>query len=529
MKTKLTTLVFLLMCSATFSQSLFNKKYLFGTPPDYFLKTLQLPDKEYILYGGWNYPTAGFLSKLDTNGTMIWAKRVEYQNINYVPVLYSAILDYDQHVIITTQDPYPATGSLLKLDTSGNALWDLHFDFPVSDIVLTSDSNYAVVGRKNLAVFGLNAEIQFYKVSPAGSVIFGYEYFNPNNFINYNNLDKITYGLIQYTDGNYFVLAHVNEDIFIMKINANGQLIWNKKYVQSVFNSYYVLKPPKWKMNLMPDSTILICGRINYMFSHELICFKINSDGNVLWSKKYSTGGVLKISQLNTTVNADSTICIFLALADSSETIHDHAIFKIDQSGNLLDTLSLRIPLKPVYPMWFGQDQSNHYNFIQTPVFGMGSDTIQIVLIDSLFYSPCVTDTFASLTMQNFPDSVIDSFPLITQPSSTIPLSDTLIITPINFSNIDFCFPAEINTLNFSEQDLSVFPNPAQDIFTIELNSTKQKIIHLQILNVFGAIIYDEQIQNSGSGFSKKINLKEIAVGIYFIKAGNEVRKFVKE
>lgn len=530
MKTKLTTIVLLLTCSTTFSQSPFNKEYPLVYPPDYFLKMVQLSDKGYFLYGGWNYPTAGFLAKIDTYGTMLWAKQIENPGNLTVPVLSSAIRDNDQHLLITTQDPYPSTGSLLKLDTAGNALWDIRFDFPVSDVVLTSDGNYAVVGRKNIAVFGQNAEIQFYKISPSGSVIFGYQYYNTNNFINYNNLDKNTYGLIQHADGNYFVLAHINEDIFIMKINANGQLIWNKKYWQTVFNSPYVLRDAPWKMTLMPDSSILVCGQKDHSFSHDLICFKINSAGNVLWSKDYLTNVSNHINRVNTMVDAEGAVCIYLELTDSSEMPAEQVIFTIDQGGNLINAFSLRIPGKPFFPMWFGLDASNHYQFIQRlGIDTAGNDTVQVVLMDSLFHSPCVTDTFAALAVQNFPVDVIDSFPLITQLSSTSPILDNLIFTPKDFSNIDYCLPTELNTPVFAAKSLSIFPNPAHDILTIEYDGSKQSTMQLQLLNIFGAVIYDEQVENYNCIISRKINLGNLAAGIYFIKAGTEVKKFARE
>ncbi|HKR04057.1 MAG TPA: hypothetical protein VJY62_05415, partial [Bacteroidia bacterium] len=394
MKTKLTFFIYFFALHVSFSQTFFNKGYQFGIPPVY-LKTIQLPDKGYFLYGGSDYPAAGFIGKIDTSGTMLWGNRYEYSNSMIPPVFWSAVLDHNQHVVIATQGDYPDIGSLLKADTSGNIIWDIQFNFPITNVLLTSDSNYAVLGCQSGAA-GSNPEVQFYKISPAGSVIFGHEYFNTTSPTAYNIQSKYTSGLIEYPDGNYYLLTCVQPgSIFVMKIDPNGQLIWNKKYIQlSVNNWTDSPSDGTWKMILMPDTTLFICGSSYHITTTEIICFKINLNGNVLWSQSYSSGTV-KNGVINAFLDVDSTVVLFTALIDSGNYINDHAVLKIDQNGVLLNNFSFRNSNDPVYPMWFAKDNYSHYNFIQYAGFDPinNYDTIQITRIDSLFQSPCVSDT----------------------------------------------------------------------------------------------------------------------------------------
>ncbi len=75
---------------------------------------------------------------------------------------------------------------------------------------------------------------------------------------------------------------------------------------------------------------------------------------------------------------------------------------------------------------------------------------------------------------------------------------------------------------NTLELNVSVYPNPASSEFTIEGTATAEKI-HYTLRNVVGAEIKSGDITSIGNNFNGKVQVSDIAGGIYFIqiKSGN--------
>jgi len=80
------------------------------------------------------------------------------------------------------------------------------------------------------------------------------------------------------------------------------------------------------------------------------------------------------------------------------------------------------------------------------------------------------------------------------------------------------------NTIN---DNVSIYPNPAKDILTIETNTNTQQ--RLEITNLIGQTVYTNNINNKKA----TINTSAFANGVYILKLSSDketvVRKFVKE
>ncbi|MDX9791726.1 MAG: T9SS type A sorting domain-containing protein, partial [Candidatus Kapabacteria bacterium] len=75
---------------------------------------------------------------------------------------------------------------------------------------------------------------------------------------------------------------------------------------------------------------------------------------------------------------------------------------------------------------------------------------------------------------------------------------------------------------------LIVTPNPTSDFITItELNNGLQPIVHkVQIFDVLGIEVMSELIHPMTS--SHQMNVEKLRAGVYFIRVGTRVEKFVK-
>ena len=80
---------------------------------------------------------------------------------------------------------------------------------------------------------------------------------------------------------------------------------------------------------------------------------------------------------------------------------------------------------------------------------------------------------------------------------------------------------SQLNELNY---DWFIFPNPSSELLSIQLpNNSINK--ELSIIDLNGKVVYSKLVENPK--FSIQINF--LNKGLYFIKYGNEIKKFLKE
>jgi hypothetical protein len=70
-----------------------------------------------------------------------------------------------------------------------------------------------------------------------------------------------------------------------------------------------------------------------------------------------------------------------------------------------------------------------------------------------------------------------------------------------------------------NETSFSVFPNPGDGNFTIESSGFKpNETISIRVINSLGQVYYSSEEKISAANWTKEINLKDAASGIYFIE-----------
>ena len=75
-----------------------------------------------------------------------------------------------------------------------------------------------------------------------------------------------------------------------------------------------------------------------------------------------------------------------------------------------------------------------------------------------------------------------------------------------------------IKTNTQANAQISVYPNPSNGAFTLNLSNTTAAKAQISVTNILGETVYSSQEQINDSSFSKEINLQNIAAGTYFIK-----------
>jgi len=75
-----------------------------------------------------------------------------------------------------------------------------------------------------------------------------------------------------------------------------------------------------------------------------------------------------------------------------------------------------------------------------------------------------------------------------------------------------------LTEIKIKNNGLTVYPNPTNGVFNIELMNTNSDKINLNITNILGETVYQTQETNINSVFTKQVNLQNLAAGTYFIQ-----------
>ena len=66
--------------------------------------------------------------------------------------------------------------------------------------------------------------------------------------------------------------------------------------------------------------------------------------------------------------------------------------------------------------------------------------------------------------------------------------------------------------------DLSIYPNPSDDVFNITFKVEQKQNLKVRILNVIGEEVYKENLQQFVGEYVKSINLEQYNKAIYFLE-----------
>jgi len=84
-------------------------------------------------------------------------------------------------------------------------------------------------------------------------------------------------------------------------------------------------------------------------------------------------------------------------------------------------------------------------------------------------------------------------------------------------------------SVRYSEAGFSITPIPAKDMITLNIETEKNAVIHIQITNIAGSIIYEESLASE----SKTLNISKLPQGLYLISIDDgkkiQTKRFVKQ
>ena len=262
-----------------------------GESDDYAYSLIQTSDGGYLIGGETNSFGAGaadlWLIKLNGSGEVVWEK-------TYGGSLDDASNDYglaslaiaDANFIVTLNTRSFGSGGtdgwILMLDSGGDIIWQKAYGGSGGDsihsIQKTTDGGYITAG--NTSSFGAgSSDIWIMKLKANGDIIWQKTYGGAD----YDGANSIR----QTSDGGYIVVGSTTlsgdewGDIYALKLDSNGAIVWSKVYCNGCGDF------GRFGQEIQGDG-YLIGGTKCNLNDYGYWLIKLDYNGDIVWQKTYS-------------------------------------------------------------------------------------------------------------------------------------------------------------------------------------------------------------------------------------------------
>ncbi|MCR4433185.1 MAG: InlB B-repeat-containing protein [Caldiserica bacterium] len=214
--------------------------------------------------------------------------------------------------------------------SSGGPTWAKAFGGISSDfcysVLKTSDEGYIVAGYTSSFGAGGN-DVLLLKLDLLGNISWARTFGGAKN-------DCAT-SLLKTADGGYIVAGYTNSfgagsnDILVLKLDAQGNLVWGKTFGGSSNEEAYSIS----EGSNGEDQGYIVAGySYSYSTNYDFLVLKMDSNGNLNWAKTFGAGSIdMAKSVLKTTDGS----YIVVGYSYSSSTGYDFLVLKLDIDGNL--------------------------------------------------------------------------------------------------------------------------------------------------------------------------------------------------
>jgi uncharacterized delta-60 repeat protein len=301
---------------------------------DYASSVQQTSDGGYIVAGVTGSFGAGwddiFLIKTDANGNVSWAKT--YGGTDYDRAYSVQQTSDGGYIVAGYTDSFGAGGwdiFLIKTDASGNISWAKTYGGTYSDraysVQQTSDGGYIVAGGTRS--FGAGGwDIFLIKTDANGNISWAKTYGG--------TYDDYAYSVQQTSDGGYIVAGYTisfgagNSDVFLIKTDANGNIIWAKTYGGIYTDSATSVQQTS-------DGGYIAAGYTESFGAGngDFFLIKTDANGNISWAKTY--GGTYDDYAYSVQQTSDGGYIVAGWTNSFGAGYFDIFLIKTDANGNI--------------------------------------------------------------------------------------------------------------------------------------------------------------------------------------------------
>jgi len=326
-----------------------------------------------------------YVVKLDANGNLQWTKTIggpESEEGN------SLIQTSDGGYAIAGVTLSFGAGEpdvyVVKLDANGNLQWTRTIGGKKEDIgaslIQTSDGGYAIAGVTQS--FGAGKwDVYVVKLDANGNLQWTRTIGGPG--------DEIGFSLIQTSDGGYAIAGYTEsfgageKDVYVVKLDAKGNLQWTKTIGgPAVEDGGSLIQTSDGGYAIAGSTTSFGAGYT------DVYVVKLNANGNLQWTKSIGgKRGDLGISLIQT---SDGGYAIAGATKSFGAGEWDVYVVKLNANGNLQWTKT--IGGKNEYPSKSSLIQTSDGGYAiagHTESFGAGGEDVCVVKLDNNGHACC--------------------------------------------------------------------------------------------------------------------------------------------
>ena len=326
--------------------------------------------------------------------------------------------------------------------------------------------------------------------------------------------------IIELPGGNHILSGNTNitnnsstnrANPFLIKTSNNGTVIWGKEYNLTTFFTDIN------ETILLNDGNLLNVGetRASDAGNHDIFLLKTDTNGTVIWSKKYGgTGNDIGVN-IREKTNGELVISAFTSSYGNANQL---LLINTDATGNVVWSKTYGGSNNDELDWWGKPMELNANNEIiiagGTMSFGAGNEDVYVVKTNECGESYCneqnVVVTSSSL-------SPIDaSFSVLTTSGGSL-VNTTSIVNTINFTENVLCDSnlVSVNILTDINKNVSVYPNPTFNQLNVKINK-EFEIQNIEIYNVTGQKMDAKSIEQSDNYI--QIDISNLSEGLYFLK-----------
>jgi hypothetical protein len=181
--------------------------------------------------------------------------------LNHLALLLILIIPFKQHAQNSFLKTYPTT-----------------YDKDAREVLVMPDGGYLIAGSTNNSDL-MDCDLYISKTDAQGNFVWGKIYGGIK--------PEYAYSMIETSDGNYFVLGYSmsfgggDKDIYLIKIDPSGNLIWQKTY------GGWGNEEGREIISTSDGNYAFVASSNSNFTSSQMTLTKIDLSGNVLWSKNY--------------------------------------------------------------------------------------------------------------------------------------------------------------------------------------------------------------------------------------------------
>jgi len=388
---------------------------------------------------------------------------------------------------------------LIKTDADGNLLWEKTYGGSSSELAysvnLTKDGNYILSGHK-LVTSPDNWDIHLIKIDPEGEVIWEKTYGGSDT--DYGGL------LFPQYDHNFIVYKNVDNGVIevghVDKLDGNGDLIWSKTFPYGSLSTFQYFPPFE-----NPDGTIIVsCGGKNSENHLTPRVIKLDPTGDTIWTREYYTTPYFSsyMYDMKPALDGGYVMC---GSAFNSDTVQCGWFFNTDCNGNEDNLYPTGAPCEEYDCTLYPIDAS----------FTAGTTTIDIAAGDSVTF----TNSSANPTSRvwNFGDGTMDYTDAVISHIYTTPgtYEVELIVFHGMCSDTSTVTVEVINSVGITESsgngNITVYPNPNNGSFIIDIGEIGDGL--LTVTDVLGRTVYELEFDNQ-----QKIEMSDFSSGVYMVQ-----------